>query len=309
VSASGLRVFITGATGFVGAAILDELAGAGLEVVGLTRRPEATNAVAAAGARPVLGDLQRPEDWIDVAANCDVVVHAGQQSMGFPISAESVAATAAVDGVALEGILKAAEVGRIQTILYTSGLWSYGDHGDDWIDESTPLTADGVDLLRGQREDRLMSAADRLGLRACVMALGNVYGPGRSFAGYVERARAGQHSYHGDGRCFMSPIHHADVAVAYRRAIELPVGGERFNVCDDEPIRSRAHAEFLCAAVGSAPPRSMPKDEAVSILGPLHVRSLGQSIRMSNRKLRSMLDWAPRYASFRDGVAEVVGRV
>jgi nucleoside-diphosphate-sugar epimerase len=302
----GLRVFLTGATGFVGSAICDRLVGAGMVVIALTRRPEACDGVVAAGAQPLLGDLGAPETWIQEASTCDVVVHAGQQSMGFPISAESVTATAAVDGVALDGVLKAAARGRVRQLLYTSGLWSYGDHGDEWITEHTPLAPLGIDLLRGEREERLFSVAGELGVRACVMTLGNVYGPGRSFSGYVERARAGQHSYHGEGQTFMSPVHHADVANAYMKAIELSIGGERFNICDDEPLRAREHAEALCVAVGSAPPRSMPKEEAIAILGPLHVRSLGQSIRMSNRKARDMLGWTPSHPSFRAGVVQAV---
>jgi nucleoside-diphosphate-sugar epimerase len=120
-----LRIFITGSTGYVGRAIADRLVRAGLEVHGLTRDTDRAKALAAAGIRPVIGNLADPESFLADLKNCDAVVHA----------AVDYEARAAHDQLALEAIRAAAQDGRVRRLLYTSGCWDHGATGAQVIDE------------------------------------------------------------------------------------------------------------------------------------------------------------------------------
>jgi len=301
-----MRIFLTGATGFVGGAVLDALLDARHEVVALVHDAEKAEAVRCPRCDPLVGDMTEPEGWVGAAAGCEAIVHAAQRSMGFPITQEAVDATTDADRRALDGFEEAVRTGGVDRIVYTSGLWSYGDHGDDWIDESVPFRPQGIDLKRVEREATLAEWSRTGFAHTCSLVLGNVYGRGGSFEGYVERARQGEHNVIESGQSFMSPVHRRDVGIAYVRALELAPSGERYNVCDDEPIRAIRHAELLCAAAGGPPPGNASFDDVAAAIGPLHARSLTQSIRMSNARFRSQLGWQPRFSTFEEGVAEAL---
>src|SRR4249920_2158601 len=107
------KVFITGATGYIGSAVAARLVRAGLEVHGLTRNEEGGRALAALGVKGVLGNLERPESFLADLKNCDVAVHA----------AVDYASPAMQDQHALEAFKAAAQDGRVRRLLYTSGIW------------------------------------------------------------------------------------------------------------------------------------------------------------------------------------------
>ncbi len=305
-----MRVFLTGASGFVGGAVRKALLQAGHEVVALLRRPELKPALEAEGCNVVVGDIRDPTSWQAQASNCDAAIHAAQQSMGFPITLEAIAQTIEADKRATQALLDAANQGqRIKTLLYTSGLWSYGDHGDAWIDETLPYNPRGIDLRRAEREAQLFAVAHQGSIRICSIIPGNVYGPGNSFKGYVERARTGQHKIIGEGRNYMSPVHFRDAGTAYVQALSFGVSGERYNICDNNPLTAAEHAAILCEAAGGPAPGYLSSEDASEILGPLHVRSLMQSIRMSNEKAKSALQWAPRYPTFAEGVHSAIAEL
>src|SRR5258705_13990204 len=111
------RVFITGASGYLGSAIAARLARAGHEVFGLTRGTHDGERLAKAGVTPVVGDLTKPETFVAVLKNCDAAVHAAIAHGSSP---------AALDNLALEALADAAEDGRLRRLLYTSGLWVHG---------------------------------------------------------------------------------------------------------------------------------------------------------------------------------------
>jgi nucleoside-diphosphate-sugar epimerase len=297
-----MKVFLTGPTGFVGNAIFHTLVENGFDMVALVRHPESA-AQLGEKCEVVVGDMREPASWKEYAAQCDIAIHAAQQSMGFPITESAVDATVEADRLAVEGLLDAFRQGaRLKKLIYTSGLWSYGDCGDEWVDENFPYRPVGINLRRAEREKVLFEIAAKERLHVCSMVLGNVYGPGASFRGYVERARRGEHKFIGGGSNFMSPIHFRDVGTAYLAALRTGRGGERYNICDSQPIRAAEHAALLCQSVGSAPPESLPFDAAEKILGKLHATSLVRSIRMKNTKAMNELGWKPTFPTFACGV-------
>src|SRR5438445_1876686 len=124
------KVFVTGATGYLGSAIAARLVRAGHEVFGLTRHAEQAKTLTGWGIRPVVGDLTRLDTFIGTLRNCDAAVHAAFDAEAGP---------AAVDQKGLEAFASAAQDGRLRRLLYTSGVWVHGETGETVVDESTPL--------------------------------------------------------------------------------------------------------------------------------------------------------------------------
>src|SRR6266487_2488622 len=169
-----LRIFITGATGYLGSAITARLARAGFEVHGLTRRAEGARALAALGARPVVGTLADPDEFIADLKNCDVAIHAATDPK----------ATAPHDQNALEAIRAAAQDGRVRRLLYTSGPWDYGATGERVADESWPLNPIPRVRWRAAHHDVAFDLSE-FEVRVSVMIPAIVYGGTRGMLGRV----------------------------------------------------------------------------------------------------------------------------
>src|SRR5687768_10229041 len=116
-----MRVFMTGASGYIGSAVARELVRAGHEVTGLHHREESAEVVRAAGARPVRGDIADPATYAETAAGHDVLIH-----LAADYKDQEAADTAAVDT-----LIEAARSHMIRDahLIYTSGCWVLGDTG------------------------------------------------------------------------------------------------------------------------------------------------------------------------------------
>src|SRR5687767_1644332 len=118
-----MRIFLTGATGYIGSAVLDAMLRAGHEVTALVRDPEKAERVSRRGVQAVLGELLNPASYASAAEACDAIVHtAYEYSPRGP----------KVDRLAIETLLDAAgrhaaASGKAGTFVYTSGVWVLGD--------------------------------------------------------------------------------------------------------------------------------------------------------------------------------------
>ncbi len=132
------RVLVTGATGFVGTAIVRALRRRGYEVTGLVRTPQRARALEEAGARLAVGDMLEPDTYRPLVATVDAVVMAAQYAIGGRLTRAALARVGYADGV-MAGTLAAACLEHGTRLVYTSGCFNYGGHGADWITEDTPF--------------------------------------------------------------------------------------------------------------------------------------------------------------------------
>src|SRR5262249_53216946 len=172
----GMRVFVTGASGYLGAAIAARLVKGGCEVQGLVRSEERAENVAALGVKPVLGDLEKPESFLSDLKNNDAVVHAALRSQP---------ETARFDRLALETIRAGGADGRVRHVLYTSGVWVHGDTGETVEDETAPLQHPAeYSAWRTAHEEVALDMVEQEA-HVTVMRPGMVYGGwGGEFAGW-----------------------------------------------------------------------------------------------------------------------------
>ena len=287
-----MKVFVTGASGYLGHAVAAELARAGHEVVGLIHTQTKAPRLAADEVRPVIGDMAEPEGWLDAARSCQAMVHcAAEMSSRFHDLDR-----ATIDG--LIGTARSANAPRL--LVYTSGVWLYGDTGDGMADESSTPAPPGMVARRVETERALLGASGA-GIRALVLRPGCLYGGGGGLTGtWFASAEEGAARIVGHGRNRWAMVHVADVADAYRRAVESPYSGEVFNVVDRSRFTVRECAEAAARAVGASTELiTVPASDAAAEMGPL-AECLALNQHVGAGKAARLLGWQPRHGGFVD---------
>jgi len=171
-----MRIFLTGATGYIGGGVLDALVRAGHDVTALVRTNEKAKGVAKRGARPAIGNLAEPDSFADAVEAQDGYIHAA-----FDYSA---AGGPSVEQTALQSIIAAARRPRTvgsaapatRFIIYTSGVWILGKTPEP-ATEDAPINPIAMASFRPKHERLVLDAADDR-LRTIVVRPGVVYGGG-----------------------------------------------------------------------------------------------------------------------------------
>ncbi|HEU0300105.1 MAG TPA: NAD-dependent epimerase/dehydratase family protein [Longimicrobium sp.] len=251
-----MRVFVTGATGYVGTAIVEALRSAGHGVAGLARSDGSAAKLEGAGAEARRGSLQDLDVLARGAAEADAVIHAG--ATGKP-------GQDAVDTAAVAAMLDALE-GSGKPFVYTSGLWVLGDTGDRLADEDAPPRPAAIVAWRAGVERGVIDAAKR-GVRSVVLRPGVVYGRGGGTPGaFVSAARRkGVVRYVGDGRQRWPFVHVDDLAELYGLALDARPGTVLNAAAGPSlPVREVAQA---AAEANGARAEAWPLEDARAVLG------------------------------------------
>jgi len=285
-----MKVFITGATGYIGFNVAMAYRRAGHEVWGLTRSEEKARILSRHEIRPVVGSMQQPEGWGAAAKNCSALIHAAVDYQTDPF---------ALDKQTVEFLLSLAKQGpQPKTLIYTSGVWVYGNTQGTLVDETTPLNPPRMVARRPATEQLVLTAGD---VRGLVIRPGCVYGyqgglTGMWFAAAKEKALTAV----GDGGNRWTMVHADDLADAYRRAGESGLSGEVFNITD----RSRWSVGEMLAAVArvigyAGKITFVPVAEAAKSMGDF-AECLALDQHADGRKAVRLLGWQPKHSGFVD---------
>ncbi len=277
-----MRVFVTGASGWVGSAVTKDLISAGHKVLGLARSDASARVVADAGAEVHRGSLDDLDSLKRGAAACDAVIHTA-----FIHDFTAFAANCATDKAAIEAIGGALE-GSGRPLIVTSGTLGL-PAGRLGTEDDAPASA----LPRKSEETGLALAAR--GVRAmCVRLSPSVHGEGdHGFLSILIRAarETGFSTYVGDGKNRWPGVHRFDAARIYRLALEKGVSGARFHGVADEGVPVRDIAEVIARHL-KVPAVSKTAEEAGALLGFIgHVLAMDGPV--SSALTRERLGWKP----------------
>lgn len=301
-----MQILVTGATGFVGGAVTRALLAEGHTVLALVRTPEKAKELEVAGTTLVQGDMLLSETYVPYVKDVDAVIHTAQYGTSGRLTRAKIEQIKAADKTMTEALANAClEHGK--RLVYTSGCFNYGDHGDAWVDERTPQTPSPLGEGHAELTDYLLRRHQQEGLDVVLLAPGFVYGPGGLFkTAFWDTLEKGQLRVFGKGENYWSSVHVNDLAQAYVRAVAGEASGETINVVDDTPLKLRELVDAFTDAAGKPRVGSAPPWLLGLIIGRPLVASLTTSFRVRNDKAKELLGWTPRYPSFKEGIEDVV---
>lgn len=284
-----MRVFVTGASGHIGSAVVPELIAAGHEVIGLARSEASAAALAAAGAAVHRGDLDDPDGLAAAAAATDGVIHLAFKHEA--MLAGDFAAAAATDLRVVEALGKALD-GTAKPLVVTSGTLLLALAGLDRVGTEADVLPAGP---RVDSENKVIAFAEH-GIRSSVVRLPPTVHSDLDHHGFVPTliaiARAkGVAAYVGDGENRWPAGHTLDAAHLYRLALEAAPAGSRLHAVGDEGVPFRLIAEAIGRRL-NLPVRSIPTEEAAA-----HFGFLGPMVALDNPTssalTQHLLGWKP----------------
>ncbi len=314
-----MKVFVAGATGVLGRALVPQLVARGHEVVGMTRSASKQDLVRSLGARPVVADALDPDAVAQAVASAEpeVIVHqltalSGEFDMRHMDRLFETTNRLRTEGT--DHLLAASRaVGARRFVAQSYAGWT-ARTGEPVKGEDAPLDPDPPEKVR-----RLLDAIRHLEeavtgagwLEGVVLRYGAFYGPGTSLsahpaAPHSAAVRKRQFPVIGDGGGIWSFVHVEDAAAATAVAVER---GERgiYNVVDDDPAPARDWLPELARALGAKPPWRVPRWLGRLLAGEAAAVMMTEVGGASNAKAKRELGWQPRYASWRQGFAQGLG--
>ncbi|MGH9486073.1 MAG: SDR family oxidoreductase [Terriglobales bacterium] len=279
-----MRIFITGATGFIGSALVGELIGAGHNVIGLARSERGAQWLAAAGAEVQRGELEDLDSLRRGAAPADAVIHAA-----FIHDFSRYRESAAIDRKAIEA-LGAALCGSERRLIVTAGL-PLAAAGRLATEADAPGAASAT---FPRASEQTAAALEAQGVRAIVMRLPQVHDTSKqglvSYSIQIAREK-GVSAYVGEGCNRWPAVHRLDAARLYRLALEKGAPGARYHAVAEEGVTARDIAEAIGRGLG-VPVRSIPAAEAANHFGWLGA-FIGLDLPASSAQTRAALNWTP----------------
>jgi nucleoside-diphosphate-sugar epimerase len=298
-----MKVFVTGATGYVGGSVATRLLEAGHEVVGLARSDEAAASLKRRSIEPLAGELNGYTPFITVTKRVDAVINAASSDNPF-------VAHALLTGLAGTG----------KTLIQTSGssvisTYDNGEPGERVFHEDSPFTPAPEKAMRVAIDHAVLAAAQN-GVRSIVIRPALIYGRGIGVNAasvqvpkLIDAARkAGIPRHVGRGLNIWSNVHITDVADLFLLALKGAPAGSLF-YCANAEASMKAVAQSIGRMLGLGDTtQDWPIGDAVDGLGPGAHLSFGSNSRVRADKARAMLGWQPKGSTLSDEIEQGVYR-
>ena len=285
-----MKVFVTGATGFIGYATVQELMNAGHRVLGLARSEAGAQSLIAAGAEVHRGNLEDIESLRSGAAHADGVIHLAFDHSAFGQDFSRFAEVCEKDKRAIEA-LGAALIGSDRPLLITSGT-GMGTAAPGQFATEDHFDADHPNPRKGS--EIAGASVARRGVNVSVVRLPQVHDAVKqgliTYAVQVAREK-GMSAYIGEGRNRWPAAHVKDVANLYRLALEKRVAGSRYHAVAEEGIPMREIAAVIGKGL-KVPVVSLAPEKAKDHFGWLSMFA-GSDMPASSAQTREQLGWSP----------------
>ena len=320
-----MKVFLAGATGVLGRALVPQLVARDHEVVAMIRSATKQDLVRGLGARPVVADALDRDAVAEAVASAEpeVIVHeltalSGPMSMRDARRPERFRGTIMTNRLRTEATDHLLAAGRAvearRFVAQSFGAFRFARTGGPVLTEDDPLDPNAPGLRQPGLEailylERAVTTIDWA--EGLVLRYGGFYGPGTAIslaadASMAAPIRKRRFPIVGKGEGVFSYVHIDDAATATAIAVERGRPGI-YNVVDDEPARVRDWLPVLASALDAKPPRRIPRTLARLLAGEMATRMMTEARGASNHKAKRELGWQPRYASWRQGFAQGLG--
>ncbi len=188
---------------------------------------------------------------------------------------------------------------KCRKIVYLSTIGVYGDHQGEWIDETAEVKPSNErSRLRLVAEARWTDLAKKSGKEIYVLRLSGIYGPGRNVLAKLREGTAKRLVKPGQ---VFNRIHVDDIVAAINACLTGPAPGGIYNVTDDEPAPPQDVVLFAANLMGVAPPPE--RDFEATELTPMARSFYGENKRVSNRRMKNLLDFDLAFPTFREGIS------
>ncbi|KAJ0119509.1 alcohol dehydrogenase [Diaporthe amygdali] len=290
------RMFITGATGYLGQVLTEFAIAQGYTVRGLSRKEANDTKLTRLGATPVRGDLETLDVLEAESAQADIVIHLADAllGLGFDTPYDKVLAidAAAVDAM-VAGLQSSSD--EAKTLITTSGtLMARPDPNGEETSEDAPNNLDSP-ITRYKAWDHAKAVAEKAGVRVmCVRLAPFVYGRGGSgITMFMQGAATSKVAIYVDGGSTRTTtVHVDDAARLYLLVAEKGRSGEAYNASGETNVTMKELQEAIAETVG-VPALNLSKEDALAKMPPFFVNFLVSENRGSNKKAVSELGWQP----------------
>jgi nucleoside-diphosphate-sugar epimerase len=280
-----MKIFLTGATGYIGSAVLDAALRANHQVTALVRTPQAADTLASRGVAPVLGDLTSVKSYRAAAESHDAYIHTAADSSPKRVDVDR----KAID--TLLGLASARAKSSPVSFVYTSGIWVLGSNAQPMDETAQPNPGQMLEWRPGHEQLVLQSAAPNL--RTVVIRPGVVYGGNRGIVSeLLKNALNGLIRVIGTGDNHWPLIYDRDLADLYVRAAAMPEASGVYHANDEGDETVNAIVEGIVSHLSMTPDvRHVPLEEARKKLG-AYADALLLDQRVRGPRARA-LGWSP----------------
>jgi nucleoside-diphosphate-sugar epimerase len=293
-----MKVFLTGATGYIGGVIAEKLLHAGHDVVGLARSDASAGRLKKQGVESVRGEISDTERLTDVVKGVDGVIHTVFDASSLDWTSANAGDAAAVNAM-ITGLR-----GTGKPFVYTSGTGVLGNTGEIVYDEDTPVVPSELPAVKAlqQRLDTERTVLGAAGVSGIVLRPPNVYGRGDGRAVFwmireaAKKLRAVPYARGSEDNRW-TYVHVDDLADLFVLALDQAPAGELFHTGAQSGLRTQDIATALSRGMGfggKTVALEMPELEA-AIGFPFVAEYWASNSQSSSDKARRVLGWKPRH--------------
>jgi nucleoside-diphosphate-sugar epimerase len=298
-----MNIFVTGATGVLGKAVVPRLVAEGHDVSALSRSEVNRKLLQGFGVEPIQANLFEEESLQHALARCEAILHLATK---IPPTTQMGRRSAwyendRIRSVGTRTLVEAAlAAGSVQTFIYPSFAFVYPDNGDRWIDaETTPVqpAVPACSTLEAEAEVTRFASHERRGIS---LRMGSLYGPEPNTGQFLRFARWGIAAYPVAHDAYLPQIWVEDAASALITALMQRVPSGVYDIVDDEPL---THGEVFAAMAQAVGRKHLWQPPAVlmRMMTGVVYDIISRSLRISNRRFKAVSKWNPSVPNARMG--------
>jgi len=291
-------VLVTGAKGFIGSRLVEELINKGYEVTSLIRKGKEGNLK----SKIVYGDLTEKIDFKNLEFDC--IFHLASHT---PLEKNK----KILEKVNFDGTKKLFNEikSKTKSIIYISGLGVYGETGEVIVDENQKYNPNTDFVkIRLDAEKYLKENSDKHKIDFAVVHFGDVYGPdGWFYEMLVKRLKKNTFRMPKGGKYYKGFVHVDDAVGSMIAVLENKRFGESFIVADSNPVTFKEFANFTADQINAKHPGSVPMFLAKAILGGDLIKLLTTSMKVSNKKISEIYEF--KYPNYKEGIKQIISKL